>query len=420
MVRNYYRILEISENATTDDIKRAYRRLALKYHPDINKYADAHEKFCEITEAYEFLMHHWPQYISRYADKSAYEQKYKDYHSTEDFEQFRQKAREKAQQQAKMRYEKFKKQHDAFQESGINDIALLLNIMLRIISIPLFICLFLLPIVLSLLINWTLIFLALLMWPFAGIIAWYIYDNRKNYLRPGNFYYSPKRIKSLYTNTHPSEQNCYYCPYKKADSKAFKLDLLRLKDVKFRSGGGFRLHQVNYLNDSISVMVPRSRKAFVIHSLNILIKVLSILICLLFLDISSIVWRIIAGFFMGGIISSILLIISRTRSNVSYLISYSSLIRITVWIAIISIVSRFFFKPFDIITNDFIYFAVTATVIFDSFLMQLINLVLGKSSSKPVFRQFPEVIQRFNEGYCVYNDIPVISFVYPLFKWIFG
>ncbi|KAF2884372.1 hypothetical protein ILUMI_21821 [Ignelater luminosus] len=55
MGKDYYKILGISKNATDDDIKKAYRKLALKYHPDKNKTPGAEEKFKEVAEAYEVL-----------------------------------------------------------------------------------------------------------------------------------------------------------------------------------------------------------------------------------------------------------------------------------------------------------------------------------------------------------------------------
>ncbi|CAH1372364.1 unnamed protein product [Tenebrio molitor] len=55
MGRDYYKILGINKDASDDEIKKAYRKLALKYHPDKNKSPEAEEKFKEIAEAYEVL-----------------------------------------------------------------------------------------------------------------------------------------------------------------------------------------------------------------------------------------------------------------------------------------------------------------------------------------------------------------------------
>ena len=55
MSKSLYETLEVSSNATSEEIKKAYRRLARKYHPDINKEKDAEEKFKEINAAYEIL-----------------------------------------------------------------------------------------------------------------------------------------------------------------------------------------------------------------------------------------------------------------------------------------------------------------------------------------------------------------------------
>ncbi len=55
MAKNYYEELGVTRKASADEIKKAYRKLARKYHPDISKEKDAEEKMQAINVAYDTL-----------------------------------------------------------------------------------------------------------------------------------------------------------------------------------------------------------------------------------------------------------------------------------------------------------------------------------------------------------------------------
>jgi len=54
-MKNHYKILNLNENATLKEVRKRYKSLVLKYHPDINKSPNSKEEFIEIIEAYEVL-----------------------------------------------------------------------------------------------------------------------------------------------------------------------------------------------------------------------------------------------------------------------------------------------------------------------------------------------------------------------------
>ena len=99
-INDYYEILGIQSNASIDDIKKAYRKKARLYHPDINPDPDAKDHFISITEAYEFLIENYQKIKT---DDQLYQQ------AMDDWRKYRQdRSRKRASVYARSSYETFK------------------------------------------------------------------------------------------------------------------------------------------------------------------------------------------------------------------------------------------------------------------------------------------------------------------------
>ncbi|TRX02029.1 DnaJ domain-containing protein [Flavobacterium gawalongense] len=109
---DYYKVLNISENATLEEIKKAFRELAKEYHPDKNKSIDASQKFRDVFEAYEILKDKITKDIfderrRKFYNKQSAEFKNEKYTKSETYEHVKKEANKRAEYFSRMTFDDF-------------------------------------------------------------------------------------------------------------------------------------------------------------------------------------------------------------------------------------------------------------------------------------------------------------------------
>jgi curved DNA-binding protein CbpA len=108
--KDYYKILDINKDADTEEIKKAFRRKALKYHPDVCKLKDANNIFIEIYEAFEILSD--PIKRRAFDNSNIFKEKMTDVYTSStntNYETWVNDAKTKAESHSKMKYGEYKK-----------------------------------------------------------------------------------------------------------------------------------------------------------------------------------------------------------------------------------------------------------------------------------------------------------------------
>jgi hypothetical protein len=405
-MKNYYQILGVKPNSSVEEIKRVYRILAKKYHPDVNKSPEANTKFIEITEAYEMLLHQ-----ASLKDKPVEA-------NSEEYADFIAKIREEAKRRARMKYKKFQHEHEAFRESGLYDTMLILKYMVLAILPFLATFLILLPIYIAYTNNdpGAIGYLSIL-WIIGGLIWYDIIQRRKTYFKPGHFYYSRDKIRKyfLYSNANTTEK-CFFCKGLVANGHPFEISIIKVKSIQLRNQGPFQ-HNITYNHVEKKLTLPRSQKAFLVHGIVSILKIMALLYFLIFTDIKSFAWRFIGGMLLGWLISYLVLLITSTRSKAGFLFSYAIIIKMTVWLLLITFLSNFRLAPFNIYTSEYLPVAVIILLFVEPILEQLLKMT-RKNLYKPLLGYYKPYSEYFCGDNYLYLEIPLWTTLFPIFRWI--
>jgi curved DNA-binding protein CbpA len=407
---DYHKVLGLSPGASEKQVKTAYRKLALKYHPDRNTAPGAKNRFHEITLAYNYLLEH-PSHkedrASSYEDRMANE--------------VLRKERERMQAHARARREKKRREEEYFNRPEWHDPLLLLKYGVRGFALLFASVAIIFPILLAIFgdpasLAGTSFFIII-----GVFLMVYIYQKRSTWFRLGKFNSSLIDVKGFFSkkSEKKSKDHCCYCPNAMANGQSYRIELIKTLDIKITSYGALN-HNAKYKNKVKSVVIPRSIRAQFFHRMATLLKLASIILCLILFPVESLLWRFIAGMLIGGMLSMIMQTLAGVRSRIGYLLTPSLVIKGGIWLFAlfkISIVGQ----GFNIETTEYVYIVVAGLLFL---LDMLFDLFLGlfpfyQRLFRPIFKQSTVLDSLYKEGYRNFQELPVYSVAFPLFKWIF-
>jgi hypothetical protein len=417
MLENYYRTIGIPADADEAALKKAFRKLALKFHPDVNHAPDANERFQQLCEAYEVLLRHIKRQTTIHSDRR--EEAEEDGYSYEDVIR---EAREAAYKRARMKYEKMKAEKELFEQSSWREVFLFFNYAGRILAFPLVVVLFVFPVFIGIKEGPQPFIILLFLWIIGGVLLLQMINFRKTWFKQGKFKWKMRDFFKLFDFSPITENptaDCYYCKGKKADAKPLTRSFYKIREILLHNQGVYQ-HYVGYKRKFKDVVIPRSAKAGKVHFWQSFIKISSLILSLLFVPYPDIIWRFCFGLFAGLCLSGLLLLLTGTRSKVSYMLSYFVILKIFIWMIVI--ISQTTLYPGFILESTEITFAYLMILLFfgDLVLDLLLKLLpFYHQIYQPVFPQGPVIDRLYREGYQNYLDIPVWSTIYPLFTWFF-
>ncbi len=417
MLEKYYRILGIPADADENALKKSFRQLALKLHPDVNHAPDATERFQELCEAYEVLLRHISHQtrIHTNSQDGPEENGYS-------YEDVIREARAAASARARVKYEKMKAEKELFEQSGWRDVFLFFNYLGRILAIPIALFLIALPVYVAIIDEVGMFFALGFFWIIGGFILLYVYGYRKTWFKLGKFNWKIKDIFKIFDFASITENpvnDCYYCNGEKANARPHTISFHKIRDILFQNEGVYQ-HKVAYKRKIKELVIPRSVKARKMHFVESLIKIFSLILSLIFVPFPDFIWKFIFGLFLGVILSFIFLRFSKTHSKVSYLLNYFLLIKILLWMLVI-ISQSTLYPGFILESQLYTPFYLVVLLIFGDMVLDFILRIFPfyKKMYQPLIPQGVVIEKLYKEGYQTYMDVPIWSTVYPLVVWFF-
>ena len=415
MFESYYSILNIPNGSDEENIKKAFRQLALKTHPDVNPAPDANEKFQQLCYAYEILISHTRQL--REVNVGSFSQS-EDLYNLDDLIRG---AHIRANSRARMKYEKLKAEKELFEKSEYRDVFIALKYLGSFLGILLGLWLITWPLYYAIIQGLHNIFALLLFWTGGFFLLRHIYNNRKTWFSYGKLNFSTESIKeyfdfALYSNV---TTDCAYCRGHKGKGRPFRFSMLKVHNVKLRNNGPFQ-HNAGYTRTYKDLIVPRSKKAFYVHFGLSFLKPIIIIAGIILIPFPGIIWRFVMAFCLSFVIACLLLLITRTRSKVSYLLTPLMIIKILIWVLVI--ISQSTVYPGFILANtDFLILFLALMLVFLDMVLDLILRIFPfyYKLHQPIPKQLPGISYLFRKGYQPFLDVPVWSTIYPFFRWLF-
>jgi hypothetical protein len=404
-----HKILGLKTSATKKEIKKAFRKLALKYHPDHNPAKNAESRFQDITTAYHYLLD---------ADE---DEGMEDYLSRVAADDIIRKERQKVRERVEKKRQKKKEAEERFRKSELYDVLLLLryisNALVLVFSFAAVITPFVLAIVIEPVVLAATFFFVII----GTFLLWYIYERRHTWFKLGKFNTSWGKLKMSFRMPvgKVSGDTCCYLAKMPANGKACSIELIKILDIKVASFGALN-HQASYKRKVKKVVLPRSLKAQYWHRVVTYIKLVSILGFAILFPVSSIIWRIISGIISGGLISFLVLKVVGVKSKTSYLFTSALIVKSLVWMGALLGIS-YLGPGFDIHLSEYIYLVLAGLFLILDMLFDLIFGLLPfyKKMQEPVLPQGKVLHSLYKDGFQNFQEFPVYSVFFPLMRWLF-